>query len=398
MKMFGLITLIYLGYFGVFADVCSQGQPDGTGIEILGTRYDCKYLQSYYEEDRYIGIYDNRRSYCEMPHTDCCATCSKILSCTDAPYNGIYLAESYFSCSYLLEYHPEDRMVGIYKNRRFVCEQATTDCCESCQKVLAESVSASTPSPTQATTISVLGSDPTPTRPQTAEKYEDTCVNNCLWIADGKTGKCSWLLDPSNTAYKIRRQLCSTAPGCKGTCQKILQDTENVAGGVQYAGKTDTPVCTDTYVMIGKNSYGCMDLLNPVSNIYNNRDAICTTDENACCLTCRDIEKEKPSVVIKYSDQNMIDKNSDVIAVVPATENSDDSINSDISKTTNKVSKPRTSALAQTPKANGLLAVFRELKAQADRLQKEREARNNAFKLIFSNMFAMFNKMKFSGK
>ncbi|XP_053408266.1 uncharacterized protein LOC123561024 isoform X2 [Mercenaria mercenaria] len=305
-----------------YKEACNTGDKDGTGVELLGTHYDCKYLRDFYPEDRHIGIYESRNYHCRMPLTDCCQTCNRILSCEDAPSNGIYLAERYFNCSFLLKYNPDDEHVGIYKDRRSICKQTMTDCCASCEKVAQESEKSSTTvglsSASTTTTTSVQSSS----EKTTPAQYKDTCENNCLWIADGATGRCSWLLDESRSTYKIRHTLCNGfASGCERTCHIISEESKSTRQPGSTETTTARAVCEDTFMMVEKYSYACSDLLNPNSNMYNNRQALCSSDRSSCCVTCEQVNNVKPSGVIKYTDQNMIDKGGNVIENMPSVAN-----------------------------------------------------------------------------
>jgi hypothetical protein len=125
---------------------CQRGQlADGKGVFVAGIdRYfDCKYLRSYYDEDKFVGIYKNRIEYCVATNTGCCKTCAEVRfeeQCKKGSVQdgkGVFVegANKYFECKYLTQEYPEDKFVGIYKNREAYCASSNTDCCTTCAKI-----------------------------------------------------------------------------------------------------------------------------------------------------------------------------------------------------------------------------------------------------------------------
>lgn len=392
-----VFTVIIVGYLSTSIEACNTGEPDGTGVELLGTKYDCKYLRSYHPEDKYIGIYNSRKFHCQMPHTDCCETCNHVLSCQDAPGNGIYLAEMYFNCSFLQKYHTDDEYVGIYKNRKSICKQSTTDCCESCEKVFNEVVESTTSGIKETTTTTTTA---TPTQQSSIEtsatQLKDTCTYGCLWIGDGSVGECSWLLDQSQSAaYNMRLMLCMKGftNGCERTCDIVITESKNSGqkGELTTVRPTTRPACEDTVVIVNKDFYACSDLLNPNSNIYNNRQAFCSSNKSACCLTCQRVVNEKPSGVIKYTDENQIGKNGIVIEQIPQTAQ-----NIKL-KSTKKSRTPTSVVTTAQPATNQLSSLLHILKATSDRLQREEEKRRNALNALMSNIMSTFFRLQKAG-
>lgn len=88
--------------------------------------------------------------------------------------------------------------------------------------------------------------------------------------------------------------------------------------------------------------------------------------------------QEKPSVIVKYSDQNMIAKNNGVNKVLP--ESSKSSSNPE----------PKPGADTSLP---GLLTFFQNLKANVENMQMQREKQMNAFQLMIKNIIS-FVKQK----
>mgnify|MGYP000084268291 FL=1 len=109
------------------------------GVRIAGGSYACKYLTNEYPEDRMIGIYNNRKSVCSMSTTNCCASCKVVAieTCEDEAL-GVQLAGGSYSCKYLTARYTEDNILGIYNSRATICKTSTTQCCASCKQVADE--------------------------------------------------------------------------------------------------------------------------------------------------------------------------------------------------------------------------------------------------------------------
>lgn len=116
-------------------------QDEALGVQVAGGRYACKYLTKQYSEDRLIGIYASRERICKSPLTQCCESCkvvAKETACRDERM-GIKLADGSYSCKYLVRYYPEDRLIGIYNDRKAICASSLTKCCASC-KIVADEI------------------------------------------------------------------------------------------------------------------------------------------------------------------------------------------------------------------------------------------------------------------
>lgn len=247
---------------------CKNGETkDGKGVFVAGAdRYfECKYLKRFYEEDKYVGIYENRLDFCNQTRkrTDCCSTCADVVAENECRKGkvpdgkGVYLGgvDRYFECRYLREFYPEDKLVGIYDNRVEFCNDAKTDCCTTCANVLgsiSESVenAESTKTPSENVTTA-----PSWTTTKKSPELTDECSNGCLWIGDGSYGRCDWLLDEVNhpDIYNMRFSLCGDGltTGCRRTCAEVMKD-KPATGTVTYSnnnnGKDNDPIIVPLYV------------------------------------------------------------------------------------------------------------------------------------------------------
>ncbi|KAL4237995.1 hypothetical protein ACF0H5_002706 [Mactra antiquata] len=284
---------------------------DGDGITILGRTYDCSYLSR--RQETTVGIYNRRAEYCNDTRTPCCATCKNICWNDGA---GVYIAEMYKSCKYLLQYYPEDRNVGIYRRRRFWCEQRTTACCKSCEIVLSQPIVTET-TPASMTTKPTSSVTTANTGPVTVapipDDVVDTCASKCIWMADGHYGNCSWILDPKEVLYHIRLGWCNGgfASGCSRSCYILKNqgkiETSTKAPITSPTTKSTPAGCHDNgYIVVGRTSYYCSDLVTLNSDIYNNRKTLCdqAIHRDKCCNACSKVDKEKPAGVIRYSEEN----------------------------------------------------------------------------------------------
>lgn len=119
-----------------FTDTCTDAPY---GVQIPDGSYSCNRLVQQLPEDQITGIYRNRKSICQMATTDCCASCETVAmetACEDESL-GIDLNIGFYSCKYLTKQYPEDESLGIYQNGETICQDSRTKCCASC-KIVAE--------------------------------------------------------------------------------------------------------------------------------------------------------------------------------------------------------------------------------------------------------------------
>ncbi|KAL4229311.1 hypothetical protein ACF0H5_012353 [Mactra antiquata] len=281
---------------------------DGTGVDIGGEKFKCKYLHQELDNDNH-DIYKNRVELCKLSTTDCCATCKDILSCQDHP-NGIYLVEMYFDCKYLLKPYPEDRKVGIYKSRNKLCKDTMTKCCHSCAIIKNQSLNSGTSKDRRPTTRMVTTTQHTVLKPPITETHEyiDTCNNHCIWIADGSYGRCSWLTNPLKSVYKTRLTICrqNMAPGCRGTCQSILMEPKTSFTHMPIKTSSTPAPCIDNHLMVDKHSVDCKALLQPKSHVYERRKSLCKLNTTQCCEACKHIHKEQSELHGKRSKASRV--------------------------------------------------------------------------------------------
>jgi hypothetical protein len=103
------------------------------------------------------------------------------------------------------------------------------------------------------------------------------------------------------------------------------------------------------------------------------------------------ISQEKPSGVIKYTDENQIGKNGIVIEQIPQTAQN-------IKLKSTKKSKTQTSVVTTAqPATNQLSSLLHILKATSERLQKEEETRRNALNALMSNIMSTFFRLQKAG-
>lgn len=215
------------------------------------------YLTKYYDEDRMIGIYDNRKSICENAITNCCASCKVVAmetACEDEVL-GVHIVDGDYSCKYLTKQYAEDQIRGIYHSRESLCADPSTKCCASCKTVAME----------------------------TACKDDEPGI----WLA-GSGYSCKYLTqlyaeDQVIGIYSNRKSICAdSSTKCCASCKVVAANTcEDDVTGVQLAS----------------GSYSCKYLTerypeDQVLGIYDDRVAICNDSTTKCCASCKNITEQ----------------------------------------------------------------------------------------------------------
>ncbi|WAR04286.1 hypothetical protein MAR_019655 [Mya arenaria] len=128
----------------------------------------------------------------------------------------VWIGDGSRDCKYLTAFYPEDRIYGIYSNRKELCKSRNTRCCQSCRRVNSGEVFPDPPTTTTRVTVS--------TQPRTTAappQLKDTCTSECVSGADGTIpgSTCASLLTMAQGA-----EFCSQgfARGCQLTCNRLL--------------------------------------------------------------------------------------------------------------------------------------------------------------------------------
>ncbi|XP_052803202.1 uncharacterized protein LOC128233533 isoform X1 [Mya arenaria] len=210
----------------------------------------------------------------------------------------VWIGDGSRDCKYLTAFYPEDRIYGIYSNRKELCKSRNTRCCQSCRRVNSGEVFPDPPTTTTRVTVS--------TQPRTTAappQLKDTCTSECVSGADGTIpgSTCASLLTMAQGA-----EFCSQgfARGCQLTCNRLL--TNSGAPSPTQPETTSMAVCVDSYVRRGKTVYICEELMRNTSDIYSDRARICSDlNSSPCCHTCSRIRNK---LTYKLNNENEVIK------------------------------------------------------------------------------------------